>query len=247
MGNALQDLGMINKAIEAYNKALALKPNYAEALNNKGNACHELGKLEDAIEAYNKALSLKPNYAEAFNNMGTALKDQDRLKEALEAYNKALALRPDYPEALYNFSTALQDQGKLDEAIEALNKATELKPDYAGAYLSMAFLYLIKGNAEKGLELYNWRWQANHHMDDPLISSKPFWNGQKNIAKQDYTCLARAGHCIYDKLVFLCTSLKISCKKLHTRVPTETGPTFQAIISKYPDQGKYLSQRNRKR
>jgi tetratricopeptide (TPR) repeat protein len=51
---------MINKAIEAYNKALALKPNYAEALNNKGNACHELGKLEDAIEAYNKALSLNP-------------------------------------------------------------------------------------------------------------------------------------------------------------------------------------------
>ena len=37
-GNALQEQGKLNEAIEAYNKALSIKPYYAEAWNNVGNA-----------------------------------------------------------------------------------------------------------------------------------------------------------------------------------------------------------------
>ena len=54
------------RPIEAYNKALAIKPDYAEAYNNMGDALKEQGKLEEAIEAYNKALAIKPDYAEAY-------------------------------------------------------------------------------------------------------------------------------------------------------------------------------------
>jgi tetratricopeptide (TPR) repeat protein len=57
MGNALKEQGKLDEAIEAYNKALSIKPDYAEAYNNMGNALKEQGKLEEAIEAYNKALS----------------------------------------------------------------------------------------------------------------------------------------------------------------------------------------------
>ena len=57
MGNALKDQGKLEEAIESYNKALSLKPDYAEAYNNMGNALKDQGKLEEAIEAYNKALS----------------------------------------------------------------------------------------------------------------------------------------------------------------------------------------------
>ena len=99
MGNALKDQGKLEEAIEAYNKALAIKPDYAEAYNNMGNALKDQGKLEEAIEAYNKALAIKPDYAEAYNNMGNALKDQGKLEEAIEAYNKALAIKPDYESA----------------------------------------------------------------------------------------------------------------------------------------------------
>ena len=57
MGNALKEQGKLEEAIEAYNKALAIKPDYAEAYNNMGNALQEQNKLEEAIEAYNKALA----------------------------------------------------------------------------------------------------------------------------------------------------------------------------------------------
>ena len=133
MGNALEAQGKLEDAIESYNKALAIKPDYAEAFVNMSNALKEQVKLEDAIEACNKALAIKPDYAEAYNNMGNALKDQGKMEDAMEAYNKALAIKPDYAEAYNNMGNTLQDQGKLEEAIEAYNKALAIKPDYAQA------------------------------------------------------------------------------------------------------------------
>ena len=55
-GAVLKGLGQLNQSIEAYNKALAIKPDYANAYNNMGLTLKEQDKLEEAIEAYNKAL-----------------------------------------------------------------------------------------------------------------------------------------------------------------------------------------------
>ena len=99
MGIALADQGKLEEAIEAYNKALAIKPDYIEAYNNIGVAFKDQGKLEEAIEAYNKTLAIKPDYAEAYNNMGNALQEQGKLEEAIEAYKKALVVKPDYESA----------------------------------------------------------------------------------------------------------------------------------------------------
>ena len=52
-----------------FQKALSIKPDYAEAYNNMGNAFKEQGKLEEAIEVFNKAVSVKPNFAEAYNSL----------------------------------------------------------------------------------------------------------------------------------------------------------------------------------
>ena len=79
IGAANQGLGFLEDAIEAYNKALSIKPDYAEAYYNIGVTFQEQGKLENAIEAYNRALSIKPDYAKSLNNMGNILKEQGRL------------------------------------------------------------------------------------------------------------------------------------------------------------------------
>ncbi|AII85970.1 tetratricopeptide repeat protein [Planktomarina temperata] len=154
-GAVLQGLRQLDASIEAYNKALAIKPDNADAYYNMGNALQEQGKLEEAIEAYNKALSLKPDYAEAYNNMGNALKEQGKLEEAIEAHNKALAIKPDNADAYYNMGNALKEQGKLEEAIEAYNKALSLKPDYAEAYNNMGNALREQGKLEKAIEAYN--------------------------------------------------------------------------------------------
>ena len=65
MGNALKEQGKLEEAIEAYNKAIAIKPDYANAFYNMGTALQEQGKLEEAIEACNKALAIKPDHEAA--------------------------------------------------------------------------------------------------------------------------------------------------------------------------------------
>jgi len=99
LGITLNEQGKLEEAIEAYNKALSLKPDYVEAYINIGVTFYEQGKLEEALEAYKKALAIKPDYAAGYNNMGNALKDQGKLEEAIIAYNKVLSIKPDYAPA----------------------------------------------------------------------------------------------------------------------------------------------------
>src|SRR3972149_6915171 len=61
-GNVLYDSGEYNKAIEAYNKALAIDPNDNYAWDGKGSAFYELGEYENAIEAFNRVIIIDPNY-----------------------------------------------------------------------------------------------------------------------------------------------------------------------------------------
>ena len=127
-GAALNGLGKLDASVEAYNKALAIKPDYAEAYYNMGVALKEQGKLEEAIEAYNKALAIKPDNAEAYNNMGNALKEQGKLEEAIEAYNKALAIKPDYAEAHRHLSQLTKyssDIAQISE-VEALLQQADI-------------------------------------------------------------------------------------------------------------------------
>jgi predicted O-linked N-acetylglucosamine transferase (SPINDLY family) len=56
------------EALQHYDKALSLKPDYAEAYSNKGNTLNELKRYEEALQYYDKALSLKPDIDWALGN-----------------------------------------------------------------------------------------------------------------------------------------------------------------------------------
>ena len=63
---------LINAAIEDYNTAITLKPDYAEAYLHRGVAYQRHGDFENAIADYNKAITLNANYAEIYYNRGEA-------------------------------------------------------------------------------------------------------------------------------------------------------------------------------
>ena len=154
LGASAAQTGKLDKAVDAFKKAISIKPDYADAYNNLGNALKEQGKLKEAIEAYNKVLSIKPD-TEAYYNMGNALKEQDKLEEAIEAYTKEISLKPDNSRAYNNMGNALQEQGNLEEAIKAYNKALTIKPDYTEAYYNMGNVLHKQGKPDKAIEAYN--------------------------------------------------------------------------------------------
>ena len=64
-GNFMMTIGQIDRAIEAYSRAIKLDPNAAVAYNNRGVVYGENGAFDLAIADYTKAIKLNPNDAEA--------------------------------------------------------------------------------------------------------------------------------------------------------------------------------------
>ena len=138
LGAANRGLGKFDEAIEAYKKALSIKPDYAESYYNLGNAFMEQGRLEKAIKAYNKALSIKPDYALAYYNLGNARKEGGELNKSIDAYKKAISFKPDFADAHNNIGNALKEKGFLAQAMKAYNKALSIKPDYTEVHYNIS-------------------------------------------------------------------------------------------------------------
>jgi predicted O-linked N-acetylglucosamine transferase (SPINDLY family) len=130
----LHELKRLDEAIAHYDKALSLKPDYAQGLSNKAVTLNELKRYDEAIAHYDKALSLKPEYAEVWSNKGLTLQELKRYDEAITHYDKALCLKPDCAECLANKGHTLHELKRFDEAITHYDKALSLKPNIDWGY-----------------------------------------------------------------------------------------------------------------
>ena len=130
-GVCYKAIGQLGVAVEYFEKALAIKPDYTEVNYNLGLTHQELGQLDAAVESYKKALAVNPNYAEAHNNLGVTLKELGQLDSAVECYEKAITTQPDYAEAHNNLGLAFYELDQVDAAVESYKKALAIKPDYA--------------------------------------------------------------------------------------------------------------------
>jgi tetratricopeptide (TPR) repeat protein len=122
----------MEEAIEAYNKALSLKPDYAEAYNNMGNALKDQGKLEEAIEAYKKALSLKPDYVDVARNL-VKLPINSIDEQTILELNKKLSLISanidDQSQKLFFEANLFSHKGMYEEAFKIFVDANSLKSE----------------------------------------------------------------------------------------------------------------------
>ena len=135
------------KAIEYYSKVIELKPQYAEAYNNRGAAKSTSGDYQGAIADYDKVIAINPESAEAYNNRGVARIDSGDHQGAIADYNKAIALNPKFAIAYTNRGVARSDSGDPKSAIEDFDKVIEFNPEYAKGYN-------IRGNARGDLGGY---------------------------------------------------------------------------------------------
>jgi tetratricopeptide (TPR) repeat protein len=56
----LHELRRFDEALASYDRALAMRPDYAEALFNRGITLQELKRFEEALASHDCALALRP-------------------------------------------------------------------------------------------------------------------------------------------------------------------------------------------
>jgi tetratricopeptide (TPR) repeat protein len=151
LGVALDQEGREDEASAHFQKALEIKPDYAEAYYGLGMALDRRGRLNEAIAEYQKALEIKPDLAEAHNNLGVALRKNGRVDEAITQYQIALQINPCHAEAQFNLGNALGQKGRLDDAIIHYQEALQIRPDYADAQFNLGNVLMQKGQADEAI------------------------------------------------------------------------------------------------
>ena len=139
-GFAKYNSGQYKEALANFNKAIELKPDFAEAHYSRGNTRNKLNQdaREEVID-FNKAIELKPDFIDAYMNRGFARCKLNQYEKAIEDYNKVIELKSDYADAYYSRGFARCKLNQYEEAIEDYSKVIELQPDYADAYLNRGY------------------------------------------------------------------------------------------------------------
>lgn len=127
----------LKKAIEFYERAISLDPNYALAYAGMADAyalLYDGGTERDdarrkAVTFAQKALSIDDNLAEPYATLGfiKTFRDWNWL-EAESDFKRSLALNPGYATAHHWYALLLAIQGRFDAALDSIKRAREIDP-----------------------------------------------------------------------------------------------------------------------
>jgi tetratricopeptide (TPR) repeat protein len=133
---------LFDQAVEAYNKAIELRPFYAEAYVGLGDAKAAKGDVDGAIGAYTKALAHNPINPRVHMSLGKIYYSEKGLYyESVTAYKKAIELDPNSVDARMGLGEVYEDKGLYKEAVEEYRRVVELDGKHTGAMYNLALVY----------------------------------------------------------------------------------------------------------
>ena len=160
-------IGFFNQSIQAFDNALELDSESANAWHGKGVTLIHLGRYEEsqnlgtakeitglydeALKAINRAIEIDPNTPGAQENNASLLEIMGRHDDALKTANTT----QDLAQVWYNRAGLLASQGKKDEALDALDKAIELNPKHADAWHDKGMILEVLGRNSEADAAYD--------------------------------------------------------------------------------------------
>jgi len=140
LGVALADAGRVNEAIEQYQTAIQIKPDYAKPHNNLATIYSRWpGHLGEAIAESQAAISIAPDDANAHVNLASYLAKTGKLQEAVAESQAAIRIDADLAEAHNNLGLELSNvPGRLPDAVHELETAVRLEPENAQFHDNLA-------------------------------------------------------------------------------------------------------------
>lgn len=150
-----------DRALAAFDKALAVRKDFAGAMLGRGDALLALGKGDQAVEAYARAASLAPTSALPHALRGQAFERMKRPLDAEAAYRAGIQVEPEDVRLANNLAFVLASQRiKLDEALALARKAVAKDDKRASYHDTLGFVLMARNELpaarqafERGLAL----------------------------------------------------------------------------------------------
>jgi tetratricopeptide (TPR) repeat protein len=130
----------LDLAIDSYQKALEIRPDFPDALTNLGNIYYHQGAIDKARECYQKSVSFDPNHIASNFNLANILEEEGSLLQAIFYYKKALAADPLFADAHFNLGLVYEKLQLKKRARPHWKRFIDLNPHSEEATLAKKFL-----------------------------------------------------------------------------------------------------------
>jgi predicted O-linked N-acetylglucosamine transferase (SPINDLY family) len=154
-GLRLHNAGDLNSARAAYERALALHPENADALHLLGVIAHQSGDHQRGVDLIRKAIRKNSRVGYYYNNLGECWRALKQVDRATACYRRALRLDPQSADALANLGNVLKTQKRFPEAIEYYKKSLKQRPADPKNLANLASAYCEAGNFDFALSTAN--------------------------------------------------------------------------------------------
>ncbi|MBI2334902.1 tetratricopeptide repeat protein [Candidatus Daviesbacteria bacterium] len=128
LGDVYGRRGDKQRALQEFQTAIALKPDYGDAYHNLANTYRELGNLDKALENYQMAIRFNPKLWQSYQNTAAIYYEKAQYELALENIKKGLAIVPKIPNLWNNLGILYLTLGDKQQAKQAFEQALNLDP-----------------------------------------------------------------------------------------------------------------------
>lgn len=151
LGNVYNEIGDVDTAMLALERAVTINPTLSESRSNLGNMYLQKNRVSDAIQQYRSALSLNPGDSKTHYNLGNAYVAAEELNAAASSYRQALLLDPNCVDAYRKMGMLLCRQERYSQALAQLNVAVSLDPANPEVYSQFGDVYYRMHDYTNGL------------------------------------------------------------------------------------------------
>jgi tetratricopeptide (TPR) repeat protein len=155
LGTALEQQGLHEQALKAFDKTVQMKPDDAELWARFAYAHVLVHRPAEAILGLQHALKLNPRYWYAASNCAVLLLQSERFEEALVHFNLCDELQPNQAPTLHGRAVALHNLNRFEEALADSRRAQALDPTNAEICNNIGAALQKLGRYEEALEWFD--------------------------------------------------------------------------------------------
>jgi tetratricopeptide (TPR) repeat protein len=132
------------QAIQEFDNAIKLNPQYAVAYFARSSAKSQINDLKGSLVDVNQALAINPKFAEAYLSRASGKNSFKDFKGALADINQAIALNPKFSEAYLVRASIKSSMEDLNGVLADLDIALSFAPKYLSKRQYKVIIYLFR-------------------------------------------------------------------------------------------------------